>query len=97
MLSAPKRIAIVSALTEGCSIRSTARMVGTSKDTAMKLWREIGEACIAYQDANLRDLHCERLRVDEIWSFIYAKDKNVPAKRAGEFGVGDVWTFTARS
>lgn len=61
----------------------------------MKLWREIGEACIAYQDANLRGLTCERLQVDEIWSFVYAKAKNVPAERAGEFGVGDVWTFTA--
>lgn len=95
VLSTPKRIAIVSALTEGCSIRSTARMVGVSKDTVMKLWREIGEACIAYQDANLRGLTCERLQVDEIWSFVYAKAKNVPQAREGEFGVGDVWTFTA--
>ncbi len=95
VLSTPKRIQIVSALVEGCSIRSTARMVGVSKDTVMKLWREIGEACIAYQDENLRDLTCNRLQVDEIWSFVYAKAKNVPQSRAGEFGVGDVWTFTA--
>ena len=33
--------------------------------------------------------------MDEIWSFVYAKAKNVPEEKQGEFGVGDVWTFTA--
>ena len=95
VLSTPKRVAIVSALVEGVGIRATARMVGVSKDTVMKLWRELGEACIRYQDEALRDLPCKRLQVDEIWSFVYAKEKNVPAERKGTFGFGDVWTFTA--
>ena len=95
VLSTPKRVQIVSALVEGCGIRATARMAGVSKDTVMKLWREIGEACIRFQDETLRDLPCKRLQVDEVWSFVYAKAKNVPADKQGEFGVGDVWTFTA--
>jgi len=95
VLSTPKRVQIVSALVEGCGIRATARMAGVSKDTVMKLWREIGEACIAFQDRALRNLPCKRLQVDEIWSFVYSKAKNVPAERAGESGVGDVWVFTA--
>ena len=95
VLSTAKRVQIVSALVEGCGIRATARMVGVSKDTVMKLWREIGEACIRLQDEQLRDLPCQRLQVDEIWSFVYAKEKNVPAEKKGEFGYGDVWTFTA--
>ncbi|HXO21450.1 MAG TPA: IS1 family transposase [Thermoanaerobaculia bacterium] len=95
VLSAPKRVQIVSALVEGCGIRATARMAGVSKDTVMKLWREIGEACIRLQDKELRNLSCKRLQVDEVWSFVYAKEKNVPQDRLGEFGVGDVWTFTA--
>jgi IS1 family transposase len=95
VLSTPKRVQIVSALVEGCGIRATARMAGVSKDTVMKLWREIGEACIAFQDRTLRNLPCKRLQVDEIWSFVYSKAKNVPADKAGVFGFGDVWTFTA--
>ena len=48
-----------------------------------------------YQDETLRDLTCKRIQVDEIWSFVGMKQKNVPAERKGEFGVGDVWTWTA--
>jgi len=95
VLSTAKRVQIVSALVEGCGIRATARMANVSKDTVMKLWREIGEACIRYQDVTFRNLTCKRLQVDEIWSFVYAKAKNVPAEKAGQVGVGDVWTFTA--
>lgn len=95
VLSPEKRAAIVAALVEGVSIRATARMVDVSKDTVMKLQRELGEACIRYMDETLRDLPCQRLQVDEIWSFCYAKERNVPASKKGEFGFGDVWTFTA--
>jgi IS1 family transposase len=95
VLSTAKRVQIVAALVEGCGIRATARMADVSKDTVMKLWREIGEACIRYQDEAFRNLTCKRLQVDEIWSFVYAKAKNVPAEKKGEFGFGDVWTFTA--
>ncbi|HEX6903353.1 MAG TPA: IS1 family transposase [Thermoanaerobaculia bacterium] len=95
VLSTEKRVQIVSALVEGVGIRATARMADVSKDTVMKLWREIGEACIRYQDETFRNLTCKRLQVDEIWSFVYAKAKNVPAAKQGQFGYGDVWTFTA--
>lgn len=95
VLSTPKRVQIVSALVEGCGIRATARMCDVSKDTVQKLWREIGEACIHYQDEAFRNLTCKRLQVDEIWSFVYAKAKNVPAAKQGTFGYRDVWTFTA--
>ena len=95
VLSTAKRVQIVAALVEGTGIRATARMADVSKDTVMKLWREIGEACIRYQDEAFRNLTCKRLQVDEIWSFVYAKAKNVPAELKGKFGVGDVWTFTA--
>ncbi len=95
VLSAAKRVQIVSALVEGVGIRPTARMCGVSKDTVMKLWVEMGEACHRYQDETLRELTCRRLQVDEVWSFVYSKQKNVPQDRLGEFGAGDVWTFTA--
>lgn len=95
VLSTAKRSQIVSALVEGNSIRATARMVGVSKNTVQKLLLDLGAACSEYQDRMLRDLPCRRLQVDEIWSFVYAKAKNVPEEKRGEFGVGDVWTFTA--
>ncbi len=95
VLSTAKRVAIISALVEGVSVRATARMFDVSKDTVMKLGVDLGEACARYQDETLRNLICKRLEVDELWAFVYAKAKNVPAERAGEFGCGDVWTFTA--
>ncbi len=73
VLKPEKRVAIVAALTEGCSIRSTARMVGVSRNTVTKLLVELGEACTAYQDKVLRHLTCKRVQCDEIWSFVYAK------------------------
>ncbi|HEY6322150.1 MAG TPA: IS1 family transposase [Thermoanaerobaculia bacterium] len=95
VLSTEKRVSIISGLVEGVSVRATARMFDVSKDTVMKLGVDLGEACARYQDETLRELSCRRLQVDEVWSFVYAKQKNVPQDRIGEFGVGDVWTFTA--
>src|SRR5205823_3972518 len=55
----------------------------------------LGIACADYQDKALRNLKCKRIQVDEIWQFVYAKEKNVPAEKKGEFGYGDVWTWVA--
>lgn len=93
ILRTEKRMQIISSLTEGNGIRATARMVGCSKNTVTKLLVDLGQACAEYQDEVLRDLTCKRLQVDEIWSFCYAKQKNIPASKHGKFGFGDVWTF----
>jgi len=61
----------------------------------VKLLRDVGGACLAYQDEEMRDLPLTKLQIDEIWSFCYAKQKNVPPSKQGQFGYGDVWTFTA--
>lgn len=95
VLSGAKRTAVVSALVEGNSIRATARMVGVSKDTVLKLMVNMGDACAAFLDAKVRGIDCKRLQVDEIWAFVERKAKNVPENRRGEFGVGDVWTYVA--
>lgn len=94
-LSTADRVRVVSALVEGCSIRATVRMTGVAKNTVSKLLVDLGKACSEYQDTVFRNLPCKRLQLDEIWSFVYSKAKNVPADRQGEFGVGDVWTWTA--
>src|SRR6266550_7952825 len=90
VLSQAKQAAILKALTEGSSIRSTARIVGVSKTTVLRLLVEVGELCAIYQDHKLRNLPCRRIEADEIWAFVGAKQRN--AKRAGD---GDIWTFTA--
>lgn len=95
VLSTEKRVAILSALVEGNSVRATARMVGVSKDTVLKLMVDAGAACARYLDETLRGLNCERLQVDEIWSFVGLKEKNLREDMRGEFGLGDVWTFVA--
>ncbi|MDP9234154.1 MAG: DDE-type integrase/transposase/recombinase [Actinomycetota bacterium] len=94
-LSSKERAQIIRALVEGNSIRATVRMTGFAKNTIVKLLVELGDVCSAYQDEHLRDLPCERLQLDEIWSFVGMKDKNIPDERKGEWGIGDVWTWTA--
>jgi IS1 family transposase len=94
-LSRKERAQIVAALVEGNSIRATCRMTGFSKNTVVKLLCDLGIACLAYQNEVLRDLPCKRLQIDEIWSFCYSKDRNIPESKRGQWGYGDVWTFTA--
>ena len=90
-----RRSQVVAALVEGNSIRATVRMTGVAKGTVLKLLVDLGDACERYQDAALRNLKSKRIQCDEIWSFCYAKAKNVPERLRGAAGVGDVWTWTA--
>ena len=94
-LKPDKQRQVVAALVEGNSIRATCRMTGVAKGTILKLLVDLGKACAEYQDKVLRNLTCKKIQVDEIWAFVYAKEKNVPKAKKGQFGVGDVWTFTA--
>ena len=77
-LSTEKRAQIVACLIEGMSIRATVRVTGAAKNTITKLLVELGGACAEYQNAALFDLPCTNIQCDEIWSFCYAKRKNVP-------------------
>ena len=94
-LTQAKRVQIISALVEGNSIRATCRMTGAAKGTVLKLVVDLGKACAAYQDRTLRNLTCKKIQCDEIWSFCYAKEKNVPEEMKGKLGFGDVWTWAA--
>jgi IS1 family transposase len=92
-LSLNERVQILSMLVEGSSMRSISRVVGVSINTVAKLLAEAGQVCIDYHDEHVRGLNCKRIECDEIWSFIYSKEKNVP-EGAPPFA-GDVWTWTA--
>ncbi len=80
---------------EGNSLRATSRLADCSINTVTKLLVDVGTACAEYQDKTLRNLSCKRIQCDEIWSFVYAKQRNVPDEMQGTVGVGDVWTWTA--
>ncbi len=94
-LSIERHAQIIKVLCEGNSIRSTARITNTAINTVVRLLRNVGDACAKYQDIHLRNLPCRTIQCDEIWSFCYAKQKNVPEEKQGRFGFGDVWTWTA--
>ena len=95
ILSTHKRILVLKCLVEGMSIRATVRVTGVAKATVMKLLVTAGKVCAAHQDRELRELPCRRVQADEIWSFIYAKQKNVPRAKAAPPDAGDVWTWVA--
>ena len=94
-LPTDKRIQILSMLVEGSSMRSISRVVGVSINTVAKLLAEAGEAAIAYHDENVQGLDCKRIQCDEIWAFVYAKEKNAAAAKAAPTFAGDVWTWTS--
>lgn len=89
------RARILHLLCEGQSIRAITRLTGASKNTVIKLLIDAGKACMAYHDAKVRDVKAKRVQVDEIWSFTYAKQKNVAGAKAAPEGAGDTWTWTA--
>ena len=94
-LSLDRQAQVIKVLCEGNSIRSTARITDTAINTVVNLLKDVGAACAEYQDIRLRNLPCKTIQCDEIWSFCYAKQKNVPKDKEGRFGYGDVWTWTA--
>src|SRR5688572_18245246 len=81
-LNTKDRARILACLVEGNSIRATVRMTGFAKNTIVKLLAEVGAACAEYQDRTLRNLPCKRIQCDEIWSFVYTKERNVAAAKA---------------
>jgi IS1 family transposase len=94
-LDTKTRAMILNMMVEGNSMRSISRVVGVSINTVTKLLIEAGEACAAYHDETVRNVKAQQVQCDEIWSFCYAKDKNVTTSKAAPEGAGDVWTWTA--
>lgn len=88
-----KQVQIISMLVEGNSLRSTSRVCDVSINTVTKLLVDVGRACERFHDETVRKVEVKRLQCDEIWSFVYAKEKNVPKDHDGK--AGDVWTWTA--
>jgi IS1 family transposase len=88
------RVQILSMLCEGSSMRSVSRITGVSFNTVVKLLIDAGHACAAFHDKTVRGVTAKSIQADEIWSFSYAKQKNVKFAKAAPEGAGDVWTWT---
>jgi hypothetical protein len=94
-LPAAKRVQILAMLCEGSSMRSITRVANVSINTVSKILEDAGEACVEAHDRLVRGVKASRVQCDEIWSFCYAKQKNVPTAKAAPAGAGDLWTWLA--
>jgi IS1 family transposase len=94
-LTLEKRTQIIGLLVEGNSLRATSRLADVSINTVTKLLVEVGAACQKYHDKHVQNIKSKRVQCDEIWSFVYGKDKNLPQNLRGKFGVGSIWTWVA--
>ncbi len=88
------RVRILNMLVEGSSLRSVSRVCDVSINTVTKLLTDAGNACAAFHYETVRDVKANRVQCDEIWSFCYAKEKNVPGAKRAPSGAGSVWTWT---
>lgn len=90
-----KRRLILNMLVEGSSMRSISRIADVSINTVSKLLVDAGEASIAIHNEYVQGVRASRVQCDEIWSFCYAKQRNVKTAKDAPQGAGDVWTWTA--
>lgn len=94
-LDIAKRIQILNMLIEGSSMRSVSRVADVSINTVAKLLADAGVACARFHYSRVQNVSVRRVQCDEIWSFCYAKQKNVAKAKAAPEQAGDVWTWTA--
>jgi IS1 family transposase len=92
-LSPEKRTQIVGLLVEGNSLRATSRLADCSTNTVTKLLIDIGTTCQAYHNEHVRSVASKRVQCDEIWSFVYSKNANIPEDMRGQYGIGSIWTW----
>src|SRR5262245_8262322 len=92
-LAFDKKVRIVGALTEGCSLRSVERMYHVAHKTTLAVGLDVGEACGRLHDVMMQGLHVAILELDELWAFIHTKQRRLKAEDPPEFG--DSYTFIA--
>jgi len=94
-LAQSDRVAILRCLCEGNSIRSTSRINGVAINSVVRMLVEAGDACARFHHDTMRNLNCLKLQLDEVWSFVGAKEKNVPTMKNPREGCGSIWTWIA--
>ena len=76
-------------------MRSIERAAGVSYPAIDKLLKDAGTVCADFHDEHVRGVKSQKIQCDEIWSFCYAKARNVRKAKAAPEGAGDVWTWSA--
>jgi IS1 family transposase len=94
ILPFPKRVAAISALAEGSSIRSVSRMTGITRNAIMYLGVRVGQSCARLMDESMHDLPCREIQVDEIWGYVGKKQRILTPEDEAK-GLGDAWTYVA--
>src|SRR5260370_38249299 len=93
-LSLARRTQVIHCLVKGNSIRSTERMTDTHRDTIMRRMVEVGAGCAALANDQMRNLNCQRIPCDEIWSYVGKKQMHLQ-RGDDRQRLGDQWTFVA--
>src|SRR5208282_1211765 len=93
VLATEKQTQVISALTEGLSIRSASRMFDVHRDTIGRFALTIGEGCERLHDRMMRNLQVNLIEMDEQWQFINKKAKHVQQGDPSEYG--DCWLYIA--
>jgi len=88
-----KALLAIQLLIEGTSVRTVERITQLHRDTILRLLVLAGERCIALMDAQMRNLRCEHIQSDEIWTFVGKKQRHVKSEDSVE--LGDAWVFVA--
>jgi IS1 family transposase len=94
-LSREKQLTILHMLVEGTSIRSAERMTRVHRDTIMRLLANVGDQCRTFLDRRMRNLNLDHLQVDEIWTFVLKKQRNILPADENEMVIGDQFLFVA--
>ena len=95
VLKKERQLVVIGALVEGTSIRSVERMTGVHRDTIMRLLVRVGEGCLALLDQTMRNVHCRKIQVDEIWTFVGKKQARLAYEERFDQEVGDQYVFVA--
>lgn len=94
-LAIEKRVQVVKALMEGVGVNATQRLTGVCKPAILKLLATLGKACFRFHDEKVRGVKPERVETDEVWSFVFCKEKSLRTEWKGTYGLGDTWLCTA--
>jgi hypothetical protein len=92
-LSTDKKLAVISSLVEGNSLRSTSRMTDVDRNTITSLLLRTGDHCADLLDGSMRNLRCGFVQCDEIWTYVGKKQRQVKDEDSPE--LGDQWVFVA--
>lgn len=93
VLPMDRKVHVLTALVEGCSIRGVSRMTGTYETTILRLLGETGDKCMVIPDEKMRDLPCRIIQVDEIWTFVRKKQRVLTVQERDNPELGDQYVF----